>query len=83
VSTWDQPYPARGSWRHEDLAVQYLSVRGWLLNVTVPGPAGPTVAEKVIFCITVLGLREDVTVVTGVGGAALITDTVPPLLLAT
>ena len=43
----------------------------------VPPPAGPRVAVTVMFRPKVLGFRDEVTVVTGIGRAALITDTVP------
>jgi hypothetical protein len=58
----------RGTARHS--AVELL------LNVMVPPPAGATVAVKVTFWPEVLGFRDEVTVVTGAGRAALITDTV-------
>ena len=54
-----------------------------LLNVIEPPSAGPTVAVKVTFWPKVPGFCEEVTVVTGAGRAALITDTVPSLALAT
>ena len=49
----------------------------------VPPSAGPTVAVKVTFRPKVLGFCDEVTVVTGASRAALITDTVPSLALAT
>ena len=54
-----------------------------VLNVMVPPSAGPTVAVKVTFWPKVLGFRDEVTVVTGVGRAALITDTVLAFPLVT
>jgi hypothetical protein len=54
-----------------------------LLNVIVPPSAGPTVAVKVTFWPAGLGFRDEATVVTGAGRAALITDTVLAFPLVT
>ncbi len=54
-----------------------------LLNVMVPPSAGSTVVVKVTSWPKVLGFGDEVTVVTGVGWATLITDTVLAFWLVT
>jgi len=49
----------------------------------VPPSTGPTVAVKVTFWPKELGFRDEVTVMMGVGMAALITDTVLAFPLVT